>query len=66
VYDWANETLVEGWQPADLLEHVWFDERFHAENGWSHPFEFHRVHTPYPDELRRDDRDVAADGDPRR
>ena len=52
VYDWENRELVEGWQPADIPQHIWFDEAFHAKNGWPDPFDFHRVHTPYPDLLR--------------
>ena len=52
VYDWENRTLLEGWQPNDILEHIWFDEDFHAKNSWPDPFDFHRVHTPYPDLLR--------------
>ncbi len=52
VYDWENRTLLEGWQPNDILEHIWFDEDFHAKNAWPDPFDFHRVHTPYPDLLR--------------
>jgi NAD(P)-dependent dehydrogenase (short-subunit alcohol dehydrogenase family) len=52
VYDWENKELVDGWQPADIPQHIWFDEQFHAKNNWPDPFNFHRVHTPYPDVLR--------------
>ena len=53
VHDWANRELVAGWQPADLPEHIRFDEQFHADNLWPDAYDFHRVHTPYPDVLRQ-------------
>jgi NAD(P)-dependent dehydrogenase (short-subunit alcohol dehydrogenase family) len=52
VRDFANRELMEGWQPADLVERIKRDERFHAGNGWPDVFDFHRIHTPYPDTLR--------------
>ena len=52
VYDFANKELMEGWQPADIVEHIKFDEKFHAGNDWPDVFNFHRVHTPYPEVLK--------------
>ncbi len=48
VYDLSGTTLVEGWQPDDLVEKIRGDEEFHAGNGWPDAFDFHRAHTPYP------------------
>jgi len=53
VYDFAGKELMEGWQPADIIPHIKIDEQFHANNGWPDPFNFHRVHTPYPDVLKQ-------------
>ena len=52
VYNFENTELMEGWQPPDLPEHIWIDEKFHANNNWPDAFNFHRVHTPYPDVLK--------------
>jgi NAD(P)-dependent dehydrogenase (short-subunit alcohol dehydrogenase family) len=52
VHDFENHELVDGWQPADLIEHIRFDERFHEGNGWPGAYDFHRVNTPYPEALR--------------
>ena len=52
VYNFENTELMEGWQPSDLPEHIWIDEKFHANNNWPDAFNFHRVHTPYPDALK--------------
>ena len=47
-----GQELVDGWQPADLAARMRVREEFHAANGWPDPFEFCRVHTPYPDVLK--------------
>ncbi len=52
VFNLQGQELVEGWQPEDLAERLRVREEFHAGNGWPHPFEFSRVHTPYPDVLK--------------
>jgi NAD(P)-dependent dehydrogenase (short-subunit alcohol dehydrogenase family) len=54
VYDLRGEHLVEGWQPADLVAAIRSREAFHAANSWPDVFDFHRVHTPYPEVLRSD------------
>jgi NAD(P)-dependent dehydrogenase (short-subunit alcohol dehydrogenase family) len=54
VYDLKGDTLVEGWQPADLVAAIRAREMFHAGNNWPEAFDFHRVHTPYPEALRPD------------
>ena len=53
VYDFAGKELMEGWQPEDIIEHIKVDEQFHANNDWPDAFNFHRVHTPYPEVLER-------------
>ncbi len=53
VYDFAGKELMEGWQPQDIIEHIKVDEQFHANNEWPDAFNFHRVHTPYPEVLER-------------
>ncbi len=52
VYDLQGQELVDGWQPPDLAALVRVREEFHERNGWPNPFEFRRVHTPYPDVLK--------------
>jgi NAD(P)-dependent dehydrogenase (short-subunit alcohol dehydrogenase family) len=54
VYDLKGEQLVEGWQPTDLVAAIRSRQAFHAENNWPDAFDFHRVHTPYPEVLRSD------------
>jgi NAD(P)-dependent dehydrogenase (short-subunit alcohol dehydrogenase family) len=51
VHDFSGHTLMEGWQPADLVSRIKHDEEFHAGNDWPDVFDFHRVNTPYPDAL---------------
>jgi hypothetical protein len=53
VYDLNGKTLLEGWQPQDLPAQIHYREDFTANTGWPDPFNFHRVHTPYPDGLKR-------------
>jgi NAD(P)-dependent dehydrogenase (short-subunit alcohol dehydrogenase family) len=52
VYDFTGRELMEGWQPDDIVKQIKIDEEFHANNNWPDVFDFHRVHTPYPDVLR--------------
>jgi NAD(P)-dependent dehydrogenase (short-subunit alcohol dehydrogenase family) len=52
VYDLQGKELVQGWQPADLVAAIRSREEFHRGNQWPNPFDFHRVHTPYPERLR--------------
>jgi hypothetical protein len=52
VYDLQGHELLDGWQPAALAVQMRVREEFHEKNGWAHPFEFCRVHTPYPDVLK--------------
>jgi NAD(P)-dependent dehydrogenase (short-subunit alcohol dehydrogenase family) len=52
VYDLQGISLVEGWQPADLIAAIRSREEFHKGNLWPDPFDFHRRHTPYPASLR--------------
>jgi NAD(P)-dependent dehydrogenase (short-subunit alcohol dehydrogenase family) len=52
VYDFSGKTLMEGWQPGDVIKNIKADEKFHEGNNWPNVFDFHRVHTPYPDVLR--------------
>jgi NAD(P)-dependent dehydrogenase (short-subunit alcohol dehydrogenase family) len=52
VYDFTGKHLLEGWQVDDIVKQIKVDEAFHANNGWSDVFDFHRPHTPYPDVLR--------------
>lgn len=51
VRNFANTALVEGWQVPDIIKKIKADEAFHASLNWPDPFDFHRVHTPYPDVL---------------
>ncbi len=51
VYDLHGEQLVEGWQPVDLPRLIRSREMFHKSNKWPDVYNFHRVHTPYPDAL---------------
>jgi NAD(P)-dependent dehydrogenase (short-subunit alcohol dehydrogenase family) len=52
VYDFPGKSLMEGWQPADVVRNIKVDEAFHAGNDWPDVFDFHRVNTPYPEVLR--------------
>ncbi|HEY6531966.1 MAG TPA: SDR family oxidoreductase [Acidimicrobiales bacterium] len=52
-YDLAGKELVDGWQPADLIEAIQIREDFNAANNWPDCYNFHRPNTPYPDALKR-------------
>jgi hypothetical protein len=52
VFNLQGQELVDGWQPADLAARMRVREEFHSGTGWPNPFEFCRVHTPYPDVLK--------------
>jgi NAD(P)-dependent dehydrogenase (short-subunit alcohol dehydrogenase family) len=48
VRDLAGESLVEGWQPADLPAVIAGQEANLAERGWPDAYTFGRVHSPRP------------------
>lgn len=54
VYDIDGETLLDGWQPDDIVKAIRYREDWTEKHmNWSHPYEFHRPQTPYPEVLRR-------------
>jgi NAD(P)-dependent dehydrogenase (short-subunit alcohol dehydrogenase family) len=48
VRDLAGESMVPGWQPADLPAVIAGQEANLAERGWPDPYTFGRVHSPRP------------------
>lgn len=48
VLDLHGESLVDGWQPADLAAKIAAQEANLAERGWPNPYDFGRVHSPMP------------------
>ena len=54
VYDLTGTELVDGWQPADIVEAIHYREDWTEKYlRWPHTYEFNRPQTPYPDVLRR-------------
>jgi NAD(P)-dependent dehydrogenase (short-subunit alcohol dehydrogenase family) len=52
VYDLTGKTLMEGWQPADLVAQIKGREAYNATGDWPNAYNFHRANTPYPKELQ--------------
>ena len=48
VLDLHGESLVDGWQPADLAAKIAAQEANLAERGWPHAYDFGRGHSPRP------------------
>lgn len=48
VLDLHGESLVDGWQPADLAAKIAAQEANLAERGWPNAYDFGRGHSPRP------------------
>jgi NAD(P)-dependent dehydrogenase (short-subunit alcohol dehydrogenase family) len=51
-YHLTGKTLVKGWQPQDLVREIKVREAYNATGAWPNTYNFHRLNTPYPEELQ--------------